>query len=299
MTTNIVPFEQATLPAFLASTDATSLNTDLTSHSTPAFPVISIKGKNFTEVRDGERTILMNPLDPESPAHFIDMVLVKANKATSKVFYLGGYDEKAEAKKPDCWSNDGVRPDSTSEVPQAVTCAGCANNQWGSKSGDSGKTKGKACADVVRLAIATPDQLNDPYLLRVPPASIRSLGEYGQMLAKRNVGYNQVITKISFDIEAPTPKLMFKPVGFVSAEQYAEIKEISNSDLVKSIIGSGFIEAEVKAVPKPEAPKKVEAKKVEAKKPNGEAVPQQQPAKKVDIGEMKVELNLDNLSFDD
>jgi len=311
---NIIPFEQATLPAHILNDKASSFNADLTSHAAPSFPVASIKGKVFAIVRDGDRTMVMNPKDPDSPATYIDVVLMKANKATSKVFYIEGYDEKAEAKKPDCWSNDGVKPDSTSETPQATSCAACPHNQWGSRIGDDGRRKGKACADVVRLAIAAPDRLNDPMLLRVPPASIKSLAEYGQMLSKRGVDYNKVLTKVSFDMEAPTPKLMFKPVGFLSPEMIVQMKEIIETDLVKSIIGTVYFEdASPSAAPKvtplaPTTPAPAPAAAAKAapapKKSNGTAKPPTTPPPEpepatADVGNMDVSLNLSNLKFDD
>lgn len=333
----LVPFtDTAQLPAHLTGADAAAFNTDLTSHVAPAFPVCSIKGKVFAIVRDGDRRMVMNPKDPDSPATHIDVVLVKANKATSKVLYLEGYDEKAEAKKPDCWSNDGVKPDPTAESPQAVACAGCPNNQWGSKIGtgggnNDGKAKGKACADVVRMAIAAPNQLNDPMLLRVPPSSLRPLGEYGAMLAKRGVGYNQVITKVAFDMEVPTPKLTFKALAFITEDMYANAKEIAGTDVVRSIIGSifgtGEQEASASAAPKvtplapttpapapaaaAPAPARTRAapKPATAAKANGNGATAPAPAAAaaeapaapagMDIGGMNVDLNLSNLSFDD
>jgi len=203
---NIIPFDGGKLPAYLAKTNIAQLNADLTSHAGGGFPVISIKGKVFAVVRDGERKVLPNPKDPDSPATSIDVVMLKVNKGTSKVFYAKGYTEGSEGVKPDCFSNEGIKPDASIEAPQSKTCATCKWNQWGSKIGENG-SKGKACQDSVRMAVATPNLVNDPYLLRVPPASIRSLGEYGQMLAKRGVAYNMVVTKVGFDMEAPTPKL--------------------------------------------------------------------------------------------
>jgi hypothetical protein len=236
---NIIPFDGSkNLPSYIKSVDVAALNSDLTAHAGGGFPVISIKGKQFAVVRDGERKVLPNPKDPDSPATNIDVVLIKANKAKSKVFYLKGYDPKeSEGKKPDCFSNDGVAPDPQAEKKQAKQCATCPHNQWGSKVTDNG-SKGKACQDSVRMAIAAAGQVNDPMLLRVPPASIKSLGEYGQMLAKRGVAYNMVVTKVSFDVDAESPKLVFKPVGFLDDASFAEVQEISESDLVKDILGA-------------------------------------------------------------
>ena len=293
---NIIAFESKSLPAYLANVDVATLNNDLTSHAGSGFPVISIKGKVFTVVRDGERTVLTKEVDGEKiPAPSIDVVLLKANKNTSKVFYLKGYQEGAENVKPDCFSTDSVKPDASIENPQAKSCATCPHNEWGSKIGDNGATKGKACQDAVRMAVATADQLNDPYLIRVPPASIRSLGEYGAMLKKRGVGYNAVVTKIGFDMESPSPKLTFKPVGFLDEAGYLAAQETAQSDVVKNILGQGF----TAAAPAPALTEsKVDASPVATPKETVASEPSPTPkaAKKEDI---KVDLSLDDLNFDD
>lgn len=240
---NIIPFDGAgaKLPAYLKQVDVAALNADLTAHAGGGFPVLSIKGKVFAIVRDGERSVVPHPLDPDSAATSLDVVLVKAGKGTSKVFYMKGYDPQAsEKQKPDCYSNDGTAPAADATNPQSKKCATCAHNQWGSRVTDKGNSKGKACNDTVRLAVAPAGQLNDPMLLRVPPASIRALGEYGQLLAKRGVAYNMVVTKVGFDKDAESPKLTFKPVGFLDEAGYAEVQEVAESDIVADITGGSL-----------------------------------------------------------
>jgi len=311
---NIIPFntDAGNLPAYLKQANRAAVNDDLTAHAGTGFPVMSIKGKNFTVVRDGERTVLTKDVDGDIMAvQSIEVVLVKANKGTSKVFYIKGYQEGAEAVKPDCFSNAGDKPDSSVAEPQAKSCAACPHNQWGSKIGDNGG-KGKACQDSVRMAIATADLINDPYLLRVPPASIKALGEYGKMLAKRGVGYNMVVTKVGFDMESPTPKLTFKPTGLLSDAGYAQVQEVMASDVVQSILGSDGIAAAA-AEAAPAAPAEDELPVVEVKtaapapvaekpktaaapKPKAEPKPEPKPAP----ADVEIPgLNLDDLNFDD
>lgn len=313
----LIPFESGNLPAYLKNANLAELNADLTSHAGGGFPVVSIKGKVFAIVRDGERKILPNPKDPDSPATSIDAVLVKANKDTSKVFYADGYSEGGESKKPDCASHDGVKPDAGVAKPQAKSCATCPHNQWGSKVGENG-SKGKACQDSVRVAVAAADMINDPMLLRVPPASIRALGEYGQMLAKRGVAYNMVVTKIGFDMEAPTPKLTFKPVGLLPEDAYAEVRDVMASDVVQKILGVGGFNADPVEEAETEAPavaqkavetakatskaavsksKTVTKEEVTAAVEAAEAPAKPAPAKVADV---EIDgLNLDDLNFDD
>lgn len=319
MSTTIVPFESPKLPAFLRNADVAALNADLTAHaSTGGFPVISIKGKVFAVVRDGERQVLPNPKDPDSPATSIDVVMVKVNKGTSKVFYAKGYDEKAsEGAKPDCFSNDGIRPDASVENPQSKSCATCKQNVWGAKIGDNGK-KGKACQDSVRMAVATIDAIDEPYLLRVPPASIRPLGEYGQLLAKRGVAYNMVLTKIGFDMESPTPKLTFKPMGFLDEAAYEETKACADADVVRNILGNAVsatdegdvadapaaIPAATPAPVKASKQKAVSEEEVEAAVEAPAPAPAAKKATKpapaaVAVADEDIDLDLDGLSFDD
>lgn len=309
---NIIPFDSGSkLPAFLKKVDVAALNSDLTAHAGSGFPVISIKGKVFAVVRDGDREIQMNPKDPDSAATSLNVVLLKANKGTSKVFYIKGYDkDTSEGQKPDCYSNDGVEPAADAQNKQAKKCATCAHNQWGSRISEKGATKGKACADAVRMAVAPAGQINDAMLLRVPPASIKALGEYGQMLAKRGVGYNMVVTKVGFDLQAESPKLTFSAIGLLDDDGFAEVQEIAASDMVSNILGSSMVAAPAaeepaeeeapapvvkpKAKPVAEEPAEEEAPKPAAK-PKAAAKPAPKPAPVDD----DMDLDLDGISFDD
>lgn len=298
--TNIVAFESGKLPAYLSAVNVSELNQDLTSHASSGFPIMSIKGKVFTLSRGDEKTVLPNPKDPESPATAIDVVIVKVNRGTSKVFYLNGYKEGEQAK-PDCFSNNGDRPDAGSKQPQAKSCQACAHNQWGSKIGENGG-KGKACQDSVRIAIAPPDQVNDPMLLRVPPASIKALGELGTACAKRGVPYNAAVTKISFDLASATPKLLFKPVGLLDDETFASVQKVADSDIVKNITGNGFSSESAPALPKVQPEEEPAPKPAAKAKPKAEVHDEEPPkatvkAKPVDLD--VGDLNLDDLSFDD
>lgn len=294
---NIIPFESAALPAYLQNTDIAEINADVTGHAGSGFPVISLKGKVFAIVRDGDRKILPNPKDPESPATSIDVVLLKVNKLTSKVYYAKSYSEDAEGVKPDCFSTDGLKPDASVDEPQSKSCATCKWNEWGSKISDN-NSKGKACQDSVRLAVAEPGLVNDPYLLRVPPASIRALGEYGQTLSKRGIAYNMAVTKISFDIESPTPKLVFKGVGLIDESTYAQVQEVAGSDVVSKIIGMPGTASTAPRITEKPAP---EAKKPEPEPAVEKVAEKAKPAaKKAAAPEVTVEgLDLDNLNFDD
>lgn len=172
-TTDLTNFANAPLPTFFSAEDVKQANEGLTSHASASFPVLSLNGKRFTVIRGDEQQVIMNPLDPSSTAQYIDVVLIKVPKTTAKAYYTGTYNpDDDSAKTPVCFSSTGIIPDAGCKTPQADCCADCPYNKWGSAVSVDGKaTKGKACRDAVRVAIAPLGDINDPMLLRVPPTS--------------------------------------------------------------------------------------------------------------------------------
>ena len=284
-TSLIVPFDSQ-VPDYIRSGGN---NDDLSGFSSGAiYTQLSIKGKKFTVVRGSGKTkthtLVPNPKDPDSPATYIEVVVIKAHPHKSKAYYKGGFKEGGEAAPPDCSSVNGDAPDAGVPNPQATVCALCPNNQWGSKIGPDGQ-KSKACQDTVRAVIAPIDNVDDLMMLRIPPASIKNLGEFGKACSSRNVAYNMVGTKISFDPTATSAKLVFTPIGLVNQATAAKVREILDTDRVSNIItGKGF--------PVYEKPAEVEVKKIEAVPPFD---PDLKPVETVG----SLDLDLDNLSFDD
>lgn len=236
--TQIIPFESASgVPALFA--DMFAINDDLSKGVGGGYPHVSIKGKVFHITRGDEKTLVTRPDEPDEPASSIDVVIVKANSAFSKVYYAGGYVEGSDAK-PLCYSNDSLAPAADSEEKQSTSCATCPHNQWGSRISESGGN-GKACADSRRIAIAPLGQLNDPMLIRVPAASLKTLAQYNDSLVKRGVPYQAVVTKIGFDYTVAHPALTFKAVGFIDDSSAREVKGIMDSQLVSNIIGTSAV----------------------------------------------------------
>ena len=238
---NIVPFETNAVPAFLQE-QAQTANEDLLAHASASFSVMSIKGKVFTVTRGDEKRIVPNPKDPNAPAYAINVIIIKVSKNNSKTYYMTQFKEGEDAK-PACFSNDGVRPDPASEHPQCKTCAACKWNMFGTSRGQDGKLgKGKACSDSVRMAICDVTNVHEPMMLRVPPASIKAIGEYGRQLARRKVPYQAVVTEISFVAAEATPRLQFRPVGYLDEATYREVLEEAKSETVETIV-NGFAHA--------------------------------------------------------
>lgn len=230
----LIPFESAGLPAYM--TEGPDRIAELAAGGI-GFPVLSYKGKVWSIKRSGEKTTIMRPDDDETPAATLDVVILRAGQGVSKVFYSTRYTDGND-DAPTCFSNDGVRPDPSVEEKQSDTCAICPHNVFGTAVGEDGTGKGKRCADFKRLAVAAASTLEDPLLLRIPPASLRNLTEYSKMLATRNVrDYAVVVTRLSFDHDAATPKVKFKPIGFLAEAQYKVSKGMYDDPVVQEIVG--------------------------------------------------------------
>lgn len=296
----MVAFAASKLPAHLQGKVKTD-NVFANAVSAGGFPVISIKGKVF-HIQRGDEKILVTKGDEGEPAASLEAIIVAVNPNKSKVYYDHGYEEGSVAK-PTCYSNDGLAPAADAENPQAKSCAACPHNQWGSRITDNGG-KGKACGDSMRLAIASPDQLNDPMLIRVPAASLKTLGQYGAQLAKRGVEPHHVLTKIGFDYNVAHPALTFKAMRFVEAEELAQIEVVlsEEEETISQITGTAnpvTPEVEHKAAEAAPAPKAATPKPAPAPEPEVEAAPEPaKPAAKVDDYD-SIDEALDNLDFDD
>ncbi len=235
---NVIAFESANVPAHLRKAAAALAAADLITGVSAGYNVISIKGKTWAVVKGGERKVVLD--SEREPVRSIKVVIVKGNPQVSKVFYAEGYSEGSDAK-PTCYSNDGVAPAPDSDEKQSPKCATCKHNQWGSAvSRETGMAgKGKACADSRRLAVMQADLQGEPMLLRVPPASLKAVADYARALDSKSVPYNGVVTKLSFDPDAASPKLVLKFDSFLDENQYAQVQELYESDVVDQIIAKG------------------------------------------------------------
>lgn len=249
------------LPAHLANRLGTgsAITQSMAAGGGSSFPRISIRGGRF-RIREGKEEKVLGTT--------LHAVIVGANTNTTKLFFKGAYDPKAEDVKPDCYSNDGVRPAEDAEDPQAQLCATCDQNQWGSKLTESGG-KMKACADQKRLAIiSADDKSQEPvvYAFTVPPSSLGNFRNYGKMLDAKGFPAELCITKITFDEETSHPKPQFEHAGFVSEDMLPIIDELVASAHVKEVTGETPIKLTSTAVPTPaKLPPKVEkVEKVEA-----------------------------------
>ena len=239
MSNSIVPLS-AGLPAYLRSGVAlANINKEVAVGA--AYGRLSIKGKVFCLVKDGEKKMLMRPDEPDEVAQSISLVVVRANtKARSyydKSFVEGG---ESDGARPACYSYDGVAPAPDSQTPQAKKCAVCQQAVWGTKMNDKGEAvEGTSCSPHTRMCVIDPDKPEVQLLLSAPAASRKNFAAVVKACDGRSpkIPYNAVVLRVGFDPEAASPKLTFKPIGFVSDATYAKVTELYDSDMVKDICG--------------------------------------------------------------
>jgi hypothetical protein len=120
-----------------------------------------------------------------------------------------------------------------------------------------------------------------------------------------------VVTRFSFDPEMATPKLMLKPIGFLTEAQYQAAAAMGNEPIVQQILGSIGVEAVAFEAPaasappapvapapaKPAAPKAV-AKPVPAPAPAPAPAAKKEPALVVDDVNVD-DIDLNNINFDE
>lgn len=252
--TNVVLFNDnagavATIPK---RTNRLDVNKDIVVAA--QYPTMSIKGKVWTLVKDAERRTLTKVVDGEEEVvQAITVAMLRINLG-AKVYYAKKFDnDDSEGARPDCHTMDGITPSPQSPNKQANKCAICPHNQWGSRVSDDGVSKGKACSDHARVAIADPNALDKAMLLRVPPASLKPLKDALKMMKTRDLQYNEGVYRISFDKDAASPKLVIKPIGLLNDAGYEKAVELFDGELVRAIAGIDEVEAAAAAAPAPKA----------------------------------------------
>jgi hypothetical protein len=173
-------------------------------------PRISLKGRQFRFIIGGEEE--MKTGDP------IEVVLlgVEPEQGMAKTWYEKGY-QPGSTDPPDCSSWDGIHPDSWVNKQQSPLCANCQHMVWGSAKSMSGK-KAKACKESKRIIVTRLDDLEGPaFIMNVTIASLKALSTYGQFLAKNNLPFSAIKTRISF-VDSDFPEVEFEFAGFLEED---------------------------------------------------------------------------------
>jgi len=224
---NVVLFDPKQRPEYaLAKQEASSLTKGLAGGGGFSGKRISIKGGVFRLISDGKEVAAIEE-------RHLDVVIVRGAEHIGRTYYSKTYDEDAPAA-PDCWSPDGVVPDSTASNPQSEQCATCPQNVKGSGNEDS-----RACRFSQRVAVVLANDMSgDVMQVSLPATSLfgkeegdnRPLQAYARYITSGNARIEQFITRLKFDTTVATPKLFFKPMRWLVDSEHEISKEQGTTD---------------------------------------------------------------------
>jgi hypothetical protein len=208
-----------------------------------AYPKISIRAARYRLVEDGVETPVGTTLD---------VIIVGSNPGISKVFYAKAFDG-SDGVRPDCFSNDGQKPDASVESPVSASCLTCPHNELGSKMLPSG-AKSKMCADQRHLAVVPAADPTKAYALTVPVSGMKALREYFKELQNWGLDAHEVVTELGFDDKANFPKITFTRKGYPNEKVLPRIDALVASDEVKVAIRTLAPQSAGPALAAPAAP---------------------------------------------
>lgn len=220
--TNVAVFNPSAVPAFVkARGELSAVAKALAGGAGGGGKRISIKGGVFRLVAGGKEVAAIEE-------RYLDVVVVNSAPKVSRVFYMAKY-EADKVVAPECWSQDGDKPASEVETPQATTCAECPQNIAGSGNGNS-----RACRYQQRLAVVLANDMEGDVLqLTLPATSIfgkeegdnRPLQAYARWLVAQNIDPTEVVTRMRFDTKSESPKLFFKTMRYLTDDEYPTCTE--------------------------------------------------------------------------
>ena len=177
----------------------------------------------------------------------LQVVLVGVAPAVQRTFYAKAYDPNAEATAPDCWTNDGNKPDVSIKNPQGKTCETCPQNIKGSGQGET-----RACRFKRRVAVILPEEVGgnnhgDIYQLEVASKSIFGKGAgqtfplnaYLDYIIANGENIDGVVTEIDFNEDNNNQSILFRAVGFVASDpdlQDAVAVAVESPDSQKAVV---------------------------------------------------------------
>lgn len=174
----------------------------------------------------------------------LEVVIVNASKHISRTFYVKAWDPKADAAPPDCWSNDGEKPDATVKEPQHHACIGCPQDIAGSGQGET-----KACRKNRRIAVALASDLGgDVYQMTLQSKSVfydmkhpgdlehMPFNQYAKYVGTQGYNINSLVTEMRFDGDSTVGKLFFRPVRFLERPEWEESVKQGETAAAKNAI---------------------------------------------------------------
>ena len=262
MANNLTLFDPGQIPAH--AQDFFKDNTNIDERQT--VPSLSLEGKVWTIVKDGERIPLMrtNADGDREPVSILKVILLDRNKKRGRTYYTGTYDP-AKVGKPACSSEDGVTGDDGGEMTGVEgwtgKCADCPLAAKGSVVRD-GKAL-VACSQHRIVALIPSFDLDfEPLRLKLAITSLwdqknpeneaqgwYAFDNYTDWLVAKGVKHTAaLVTKMKFDSSVAYPKVLFAADGWLDADQQRQVATVVHSDKVKGLLSGTWSLAGVDGV---------------------------------------------------
>lgn len=293
MTTELTMFSGNAVPAHIANRGLSKTTLALAgANSGSSTKRISIEGGVFRMMVGGKEVA-------KNTDRSMNVAIVSTAPTNSRIYYDPAVPYvRGQASAPTCSATDGIKPNPGTKTPQAATCATCPQNIKSSGNGDS-----RACRYQRRLAVVLEgDMAGDVYQIILPATSIFGKGQgtqqlpleaYARMLHGNRVGVDSVVTKMEFDTDSSTPKLVFSPARFLEEQEQTIVDSQADTPEAEQAIGLNAFQTDsgttAIAAPKPttivnttEAPKASGFQPVAPVADEEEAIPAPVKAKPID-----------------
>ena len=181
----------------------------------------------------------------------MNVVVVAFVPRMGRNFWEGAFSKGEAARRPDCWSADGITPDD--DVPaltkQSAACGICPKSMKGSKVVDG--LEMTACSLHQKVVVCPPSTVGDPnsiYLMNINatsvlsrnvPAPYMSYRDYLSWFRQRNASGANVLpqhalTEISFAVRADAPNHMqFRIANWAPEARARQIEEFATHPMVQ------------------------------------------------------------------
>lgn len=187
----------------------------------------------------------------------VDIVIVDQRKYNSRIHYAKSFDEQkqsGEFESPDCFSTDGLEPDSNVETPYADKCKNCPANKISANWRDGNQMCG-TYRRVIGVLVNEDGTFSDPFVLEPKYKSLSdktvvkdrfgSFGWYMTVLVsqKMPIPTQAVVTRCMPMPKMETATMKFgiapnKSGGYwtLTKEQMEEILRLKDSDEVQDML---------------------------------------------------------------
>jgi hypothetical protein len=227
-----------------------------------ALPVLGYRGQRWWLWYAKEELALVDENGNQVPE--IGVTLLRVPENPSKRYYAGAY-VQGERRRPDCWSDDGVKPHPQASIPvqtdgraKPTICANCCMDDIGSAVSADKTKRMKACSDYKRIAVKLMYPIHgrtvignkwgdmvelEPtgvselvMLLPIPAGSLTNFKEYGNFLGKHKQHALGRVTFIGFVPGLSFPKLTFRHGPEYDDSTVLQMKALRNSDDAKRVL---------------------------------------------------------------